>query len=146
MFKNIILTLVVVFFYILFFEKFGDVVFSNQAKCKKNSSIFVFLFLVSCLSIFGVKKKVFKMNHKIIKNGVLYGGIGLILKRVLMYWGQMNDQMKLVVIGLFGLLYYVWIDENKNKEHKKEHKNNKKHKQRHKHYNKIDELDDTDMI
>jgi hypothetical protein len=136
MFKNIILTLVVVFFYILFFEKFGDVVFNNQTTCKKNSSIFVFLFLISCLSIFGVKKKVFKINNKIIRNGVLYGGIGLILKRVLMYWGEMNDQMKLVVIGLFGLLYYIWIDENK------EVKNKKKQKRK----NKIDDVDDTDDL
>ncbi len=124
MFKNIILTLIVVFFYILFFEKFGDVAFTNQTTCKKNSSIFVFLFLISCISIFGVKKKVFKINNKIIRNGVLYGGIGLILKRVLMYWGQMNDQMKLVVIGLFGLLYYIWIDENKNMKKQKRHKPN----------------------
>jgi hypothetical protein len=139
MFKDIILTLVVVFFYILFFEKFGDVIFNNQPMCKKNSSIFVFLFLVSCLSIFGVKKKVFKINNKIIKNGVLYGGIGLILKRVFMYWGQMNDPMKLVVIGLFGLLFYIWIDENKNNNHKKSKKRKQKKYKR-------DDFDDIDDI
>lgn len=105
--KNGLMTIAVATVYLLFFEKFADVSFKGQPRCQRNSNRFVLLFVCGIFGLVASRKYFDHRNpNPVLKNGISLGGLLMALKITVSYWSQMNDQMKLAVIGfLFGGLF-----------------------------------------
>lgn len=99
--------------YSLFVQKLCDVIFGDYRYNEKNQKYIMLLFISGVVGII-LAKTIFtsnkKFQNKIIKDGLIIGGIILILYTVLSYWDKMTNETKLLIIGvvLGGLFWYCY--------------------------------------
>lgn len=107
--------------YSVFIQKFSDVMFANLPYNDKYQKSSIFLFLAGIIGIV-LAQTIFTYNrtfkNEIIKEGLVIGGIILILYPTLTYWDKMTNETKLIVIGIaFGALLWYSYRTNKHEEH-----------------------------
>ena len=99
--------------YAIFFQKLGDIMFSNLSHNDKYQKYSMFLIFTGVIGIM-LSQIVFNyyniQKNKIIKHGLIIGSIILILYPTLVFWDKMTDEMKLFVIGiaLGSLIWYCY--------------------------------------
>lgn len=110
--SNLIYSIPLGIIYSIFIQKFGEMVFTNQ-------KYLLFLFLAGVIGII-LAQTIFTSNralkNEIIKQGLIVGGIILILYSILTYWDKMTNETKLIILGIilgFSLWYSYHINKSK---------------------------------
>lgn len=110
---DIIFSIPIGIIYSIFIQKLSEVIFTDlpyNDKCQKSASLIFFagiIGLVLAQTIFTYNKT---FQNKIVKHGLVIGGVILILYSIINYWNKMTDEIKLIIAGiaLGSLLWYSY--------------------------------------
>jgi hypothetical protein len=117
--------------YDIFCQKLSDIVFASYGPEEKYQNSLTLMFLLGILGIIIAQTLITKNGYKyrVTRQGLVIGGIILIIYSSLINWDKMTDYTKLFVIGIaIGalLIYSFWYFDVEETEPKKSKKITKK--------------------
>lgn len=120
--KDIILGIIVGFLFYLLSFKLIDSIFENEKPADKIQKSVISLYIIAIIGI-TISNTVFTNNPKLkndmMKYGIIIGSVGLLYNSLILNWDNLDNNNKLLLLGLnFGII--LWYIYSKKKEIKKE--------------------------